>query len=617
MRRRRIDITPDKSLIGKLGRIGYSTEQAIAELVDNSVDARVAGTREEVGVELDFGGRRITVRDDGVGMDLGGLRRAWVLGSGRAAGGGRLGAFGIGMKSACASLGRSFSTRTTVAGSEVEITAAYDEDRWLGGQDGWRGLEVAESRADAGAHGTAVSVSGLTAPLYRGQASRIRASFGRRYAHYIFDGQVRITVNGRLCVPAEPHIDTATREALDIPLAGGNRVRGWAALLRGRQAGTDYGFSLYRNGRLVASHAKLGVAAGPRMPRIVGELHLDHVPVNVLKTGFLADSAEYREAARAVMKSPEVRGLARASAGRARAGPDHALALDGVSAAARLPRLGDRATGLLLDRLSGSGPVGSGPMPVVLEDAGTGVYRVVGSGPGAMVAVNRNSALFRAFRNPVYLLGMLRIEARALSAHPDAQRLLSERNAEWERFVSGLSRACHAPARARARDTLPGNLAPLRGLIESRLSGRFQFTALSILWPFLRNLYRVMTYTVYVAPGSGPAAEAIISAHDGYRALLNPDSGRVEATREALDGGAIVVIRERSGVPRSTAAAYSKAWVDLYAETKRECSGVYESELDMFWDLDNYGLMSEDEVLRFAKRRKLAAEIGRYLGDRE
>lgn len=129
---RRIDITPDRSLIGKLGRAGYSTEQAIAELVDNSVDARVAGTREEVGVELDFGRRRITVRDDGVGMDLGALRRAWVLGS-RGAGAGRLGAFGIGMKSACASLGRTFSTRTTVAGSGTELTATYDEDRWLGG----------------------------------------------------------------------------------------------------------------------------------------------------------------------------------------------------------------------------------------------------------------------------------------------------------------------------------------------------------------------------------------------------------------------------------------------------------------------------------------------------
>lgn len=38
-----VDITPDKSLIKKLGLVGYRTEQAVAELVDNSIDARVEG----------------------------------------------------------------------------------------------------------------------------------------------------------------------------------------------------------------------------------------------------------------------------------------------------------------------------------------------------------------------------------------------------------------------------------------------------------------------------------------------------------------------------------------------------------------------------------------------
>lgn len=594
--------TPDRGPAGRPGGAGYTTEQAIAELVGNSVDARVDGEREEVAVELDFEGRRITVRDDGAGMGRAGLRRAWARG-----------APGTGMRGACASLGRAFSVRTTVAGSAVELTATHGRAPRRNGRGG---LEVGESRADAAAHGTTVSVSGITVPLYRGQASRIRDSLGRRYAHHMFDGKARITVNGRLCVPTEPHIDTATREALDIALAGGNRVRGWAALFRRHPAGQDYGFSLYRNGRLVSSHSKLAGAARARMPRIAGELHLDHVPVNATKTAFLEGSAEYREAARAVMRSPAVRRLARASEGSVRAESDHALALDGARLAARLPRLGDRAAGLLLDKLSGSGPVGSGSMPVVIEDADSGVYRVVGSGSGAVVAVNRNSALFRAFRNPVYLLGMLRVEARALSAHPDARRLLSGRNAEWERLVSGLSLGRPAPARARARDTLPGNLAPLRALIESRFRDRFQFTALSVLWPFLNNMYRVMTYTVYTVRGSGRPLAGIISGHDGCRTLLNPDSGQVRATHSALDGGTLVVVRERSGVPKSTAAAYSKAWVDLYAEAKRKCAGVYARELEMFWDLDDLGLVSEGEVMRFAKMCKLGAEIRGYLEGR-
>lgn len=616
MDKRRIDVTPGKSLVKKPGKLGYSTEQAIAELVDNSIDARIAGTREEVGVELDFERRRIAVRDDGVGMDLDGLRRAWVLGSSHAHGARRLGAFGIGMKTACSALGRSFSTRTTVMGSTVELTAKCDEDRWLGGKGGWPGLEVEESITEAGTHGTTVSVSALGVALYGGQASHIRASFGRRYAHYILGGQVRLTVNGRLCVPTEPTIDTGSRVAIDIELPGGNRVHGWAALLRRRQAGSDYGFSLYRNGRLVTSHAKLGAGTLPPMPWVVGDLHLDHVPVNVLKTGFLTDSASYREALGAVLASPAVKRLAKMSAGHMGKEPDHASALDGGKPAARLPRLGDGASRRLLHALSETGPIGSGHMPIVLEDADSGVYRVVGSGSSAMVAVNRNSALFRAFRNPVYLLGMLRIEASALSGHPDAQRLLADRNTEWERFVSERSSAGPASRRARPRDTLPENLFELRDLIASRLSAHFQFTALSILWPFLNNLYRVMTHTVYTAHGSGPALKGIISGHDGYRTLLNPDSAQVRATHGAMDGGSLVVIRERYGVPKSTAATYFKAWVDLYAEAKRGCSGVYEGELEMFWDLEAYGLMSEDVVLRFARRRKLGSEIRGYLGSR-
>jgi len=37
----KIDITPDKTLFPKLGSSGYSIPQALAELIDNSIDARV------------------------------------------------------------------------------------------------------------------------------------------------------------------------------------------------------------------------------------------------------------------------------------------------------------------------------------------------------------------------------------------------------------------------------------------------------------------------------------------------------------------------------------------------------------------------------------------------
>lgn len=42
-----VDITPDKSLVQKLGFVGYRTEQAVAELLDNSIDARISDEKEQ------------------------------------------------------------------------------------------------------------------------------------------------------------------------------------------------------------------------------------------------------------------------------------------------------------------------------------------------------------------------------------------------------------------------------------------------------------------------------------------------------------------------------------------------------------------------------------------
>jgi len=98
-----VDITPDKSLVSKLGRTGYRTEQAVAELIDNSIDARLDG-KTGIEVRLDFRMGRITVSDDGRGMGAKALADAFTIAKETDKTG--LGRFGMGMKSACSSLGR-------------------------------------------------------------------------------------------------------------------------------------------------------------------------------------------------------------------------------------------------------------------------------------------------------------------------------------------------------------------------------------------------------------------------------------------------------------------------------------------------------------------------------
>ena len=74
-----LDITPDKSLIRKLGSTGYRTYEALSELVDNSLDARMSRPI-SIRVTLDYAKETMGVADDGAGMGLAELKDAMTLG---------------------------------------------------------------------------------------------------------------------------------------------------------------------------------------------------------------------------------------------------------------------------------------------------------------------------------------------------------------------------------------------------------------------------------------------------------------------------------------------------------------------------------------------------------
>jgi len=101
VRQETIDITPDKSLMPKLANAGYSFVQAISELVDNSIDARPEGRTLLVKIEL--GRDHIQVLDDGIGMNQ--REAAACLKLAYSEKQGKLGEFGLGLKTACLSLG--------------------------------------------------------------------------------------------------------------------------------------------------------------------------------------------------------------------------------------------------------------------------------------------------------------------------------------------------------------------------------------------------------------------------------------------------------------------------------------------------------------------------------
>jgi len=267
-----VDITPDKSLIQKLGLVGYRTEQAIAELLDNSIDARIENQEEKINVHLDFEKKWIGVRDDGYGMNKDDLKNAMTIAKGTKSEG-KLGQFGIGLKSACSALGKKFIIRTSKIDSNKEYRAEYDENSWLTDDSlSWKNFNITEKilSPEEDWHGTRIVISELKVPLYPNQVTKFKENFGIRYAPYLQSKQVSIQINTAICKPKSEDIEKGSKIEVEIPLSSGRKVNGYVALLKKRSIKGHYGIHLFKNGRLIKAFEKFGFSAHPEKAKIIG-----------------------------------------------------------------------------------------------------------------------------------------------------------------------------------------------------------------------------------------------------------------------------------------------------------------------------------------------------------
>lgn len=288
VRQETIDITPDKSLMPKLANAGYSFVQAISELVDNSIDARPEGRTLLVKIEL--GRDHIQVLDDGIGMNQ--REAAACLKLAYSEKQGKLGEFGLGLKTACLSLGKRFKIWSTTESCSESYLIEFDEDRWSDPSALWTNypLKVLQKRSPE-SHGTTVKVDRLKVKLL-GRTTNLRETLATRFAPFILSGEVQIEVNRKVCKPTEPILTEEGKTAFEFRV-NGKRVHGWHGLLReGSQRGL-YGFNTFRRGRLITAFTKIGFDEHPTMARIVGDIHMDDVPVTHNKREWMVESPEY------------------------------------------------------------------------------------------------------------------------------------------------------------------------------------------------------------------------------------------------------------------------------------------------------------------------------------
>jgi hypothetical protein len=123
-----IRVPPDASrMVRGMGKLSYEFEQAIADLIDNSIAANA--TKVEVVIEQRIGGKvYIHVADDGDGIETLGLPKAIQYGAADRNNDSSLGVYGFGLKTACQSFASSFKVVSKVKEQADYSMIIFDED---------------------------------------------------------------------------------------------------------------------------------------------------------------------------------------------------------------------------------------------------------------------------------------------------------------------------------------------------------------------------------------------------------------------------------------------------------------------------------------------------------
>lgn len=292
------DITPHKSILPKIGRAGYSVAQAIAEFVDNSLDAKQ--DNEKLLVNITVKSDYIEIYDNGMGMDKQELAKAFSLAYSTKKE--KLGEFGLGLKTACQSLGTNFSIITSRAGDKKYYRIDYDEEEWLKSEEySWKNYPIKIlKKTNFKEHGTTIIIKKLRVKTIYA-VEQIKKDVGNRFAPFIKRNEVEIKVNNIITKPLIPELIEGSQKSFEINVSG-KKIYGWYALMReGSQKGF-YGFNVFRRGRMITCYDKIGIPEHATVARITGEIHLDHVPVTHNKREFIKESDEYIMAEEALAK---------------------------------------------------------------------------------------------------------------------------------------------------------------------------------------------------------------------------------------------------------------------------------------------------------------------------
>jgi len=611
MRRKRVSGPIPKSLLKKIATPGHSTGQAIAELVDNAIDARGSACV-SICVTLDFAGRSITVDDDGRGMDPESLRSAMATADPARRKAGALGTPWLGMKSACLALGRRISIKTSTDKLPDVYGMECGKPAWPANTAiAWSKPEIKKIPKARPWHGTSVRITDLSVPLYPKQAKTLLGKFGLRYAPHIKSENVRIRINGKECVAATPEIKGAKQD-IEINLGNEGKISGWIAELKTRST-AHQGFILYRKNRIMRSSDKFGLHNHPALAKLTGELHLDHVPTDPRGTKFVTDSPEYMEAERAFMGDAAVIRMALQCSKPARdtIKPIVNYIAHGVHDRNIRRRVGlGTAQNIMKDARSFEFTHANSSVRFDFEYGdGRGLYSISSTGPAHRITVDRNSRMFSTVHNPATMLAMIWEEAKIALLQPGMyDKFLQLRNASWARFAAIEADRPRPTNRIKSKyNYLSPVLDGVQDVLSKDYPPRYQLTALCVLEPYLHHAQRNLYYTIVTEKGKGEYMQALLYSQvkDDITFLHMPTREQLEFLPQIAAGSVFVIIREQASVQASVVASHEKAILDLYRE-KRRGMPIGAQDIKMLVDtLRDDDVISMNRLCSMARHRNL------------